>query len=277
MIRRAVLSKYMSFLLLLSLVGILSFPLFITLVTSVKSGKDVYSVPTTLLPKELNFKNYLDIFRVLDLFGALRSSLIVALVAASLTVLASVPAGYALARFRFKGRRPILFMILGGLMFSPVVVIISMYQIIFKVGLMNTYLALIIPYAAFALPFSIWLMLAFINAIPIEIDESAILDGASYSRILLRVIAPIGAPGIVTVFVYAFIQAWNEFLFANTFITSDSLKTLPVRLYEFVGQRGVEWQYMTASVVFATMPTVILFLLVQKWLVKGLASGAVRG
>jgi multiple sugar transport system permease protein len=203
--------------------------------------------------------------------------LIVATSSAILTVLISLPAGYALARFDFKGRQIILYTILGGLMFSPVVVLISIYQIIFKLGLMNTYFALIIPHTAFALPFSIWLILAFVNATPIEIDESANLDGASSTRVLFKIITPIIMPGIVTIFVYAYIQSWNEFLFANTFISSDNLKTLPVRLYEFVGYRGIEWQYMTASIVFATIPTLLLFLAVQKWLIKGLVSGAVRG
>jgi multiple sugar transport system permease protein len=259
------------------IVGLLSFPIYITLLTSVKSGSEVYTMPATWVPKDYLFSNYVEIFETLDLFSALKSSLLVATTSAILTVLISLPAGYALARFNFKGRQIILYTILGGLMFSPVVVLISIYQIIFQLGLMNTYFALILPHTAFALPFSIWLILAFVNSTPIEIDESASLDGASFTKILFKIITPIILPGIVTIFVYAYIQSWNEFLFANTFISSDSLKTLPVRLYEFVGYRGIEWQYMTASIVFATIPTLLLFLAVQKWLVKGLLSGAVRG
>jgi ABC-type glycerol-3-phosphate transport system permease component len=209
--------------------------------------------------------------------SALKSSLIVSISSALLTVIAALPAGYALARFHFFGRRFLLTAILAGLMFSPVVVLISIYQILFTVGLMNTYFALILPNTAFALPFSIWLTMAYVKSLPTEIDESAVLDGAGYSRILFTIVTPLIAPSVVTVFVYAFIQSWNEFLFSKTFITSESLKTLPVRLYEFVGYRGIEWQYMTASIVVTTVPCIILFFSVQRWLVKGLVSGAVRG
>jgi multiple sugar transport system permease protein len=275
--RKGILKRVFFTNVLFAIVGLLSFPIYITLLTSVKSGAEVYTMPATWVPQKLLFSNYFEIFQILNLFSALKSSLIVATSSAILTVLISLPAGYALARFDFKGRQIILYTILGGLMFSPVVVLISIYQIIFKLGLMNTYFALIIPHTAFALPFSIWLILAFVNATPIEIDESANLDGASSTRVLFKIITPIIMPGIVTIFVYAYIQSWNEFLFANTFISSDNLKTLPVRLYEFVGYRGIEWQYMTASIVFATIPTLLLFLAVQKWLIKGLVSGAVRG
>lgn len=256
---------------------ILGFPIVVTILTSLKSTSEVYTIPATWIPKEFLFRNYLEIFSKLDLVSALKSSLIVSISSASLTVIATLPAGYALARFHFFGRRFLLTAILAGLMFSPVVVLISIYQILSSAGLMNTYFALILPNTAFALPFSIWLTMAYVKSLPTEIDESAVLDGAGYSRILFTIVTPLIAPSVVTVFVYAFIQSWNEFLFSKTFITSESLKTLPVRLYEFVGYRGIEWQYMTASIVVTTVPCIILFFSVQRWLVKGLVSGAVRG
>lgn len=264
-------------LILVAFVAVLSFPVVITILTSLKSGEEVHTIPATWIPHDLLFKNYIEIFTKLDLVSAVKSSLIVSISSALLTVLAALPAGYAVARFHFFGRKILLSGILAGLMFSPVVVLISIYQILFAFGLMNTYFALILPNTAFALPFSIWLTMAYVKSLPSEIDESALIDGAGYSRILITIVTPLIAPSVVTVFVYAFIQSWNEFLFSKTFITSDSLKTLPVRLYEFVGYRGIEWQYMTASIVVTTIPCILLFFSVQKWLVKGLVSGAVRG
>lgn len=269
-------SKFFLIVVIVIFVLILSFPIVVTILTSLKSTAEVHTIPATWIPQKLLFQNYLEIFSKLDLVSALKSSLIVSISSALLTVFASLPAGYALARFHFFGRRFLLTAILAGLMFSPVVVLISIYQILFTVGLMNTYFALILPNTAFALPFSIWLTIAYVKSLPTEIDESALLDGAGYSRILFTIVTPLIAPSVVTVFVYAFIQSWNEFLFSKTFITSDSLKTLPVRLYEFVGYRGIEWQYMTASIIVTTIPCIILFFSVQKWLVKGLVSGAVR-
>lgn len=274
---RKLISKLGLLLILVVFVTVLSFPILVTILTSLKSGEEVHTIPATWVPRQLLFKNYLEIFTKLDLISALKSSLIVSISSALLTVLAALPAGYAVARFHFFGRKILLTGILAGLMFSPVVVLISIYQILFTFGLMNTYFALILPNTAFALPFSIWLTMAYVKSLPSEIDESAVLDGASYSRILVTIVTPLIAPSVITIFVFAFIQSWNEFLFSKTFITSDSLKTLPVRLYEFVGYRGIEWQYMTASIVVSTVPCIILFFSVQKWLVKGLVSGAVRG
>ena len=270
-------NRFFLLIVLAMFVLILSFPILVTILTSLKSSSEVHTIPATWIPQDMLFRNYLEIFSKLDLVSALKSSLIVSISSALLTVIAALPAGYALARFHFFGRRFLLTAILAGLMFSPVVVLISIYQILSTVGLMNTYFALILPNTAFALPFSIWLTMAYVKSLPTEIDESAVLDGAGYSRILFTIVAPLIAPSVVTVFVYAFIQSWNEFLFSKSFITSDSLKTLPVRLYEFVGYRGIEWQYMTASIVVTTVPCIILFFSVQRWLVKGLVSGAVRG
>lgn len=253
-----------------------AFPILITVITSLKASDEVHLSPPTWLPAIPRFENYVLMFQALDLGRALRNSVVVALGSAALVTGAAIPAGYALARFAFRGRRVFLLAVLGGLTFSPVVIVVSLYQILNSFGLIDNYLALIIPNAAFALPFSIWLSLAYIRGIPSELDDAAQVDGASLFAILTRVILPIAAPGVATVFIFSSIQAWNEFLLANTFMVTDAMKPLPVVLYSFVGYRGIEWQFLTSAIVFATVPAIALFLIVQRWLVGGLTGGAVK-
>lgn len=262
---------------LLVTLATLLFPLVIALITSLKTPIEVHESPPTWWPEHPQLRNYWDMFQALDLVGALRSTLIVSLGTALLTIVAAVPAGYALSRFQFAGRRVFLFGVLAGLTFSPVVIVVSLYQLLNSAGLINNYLALILPNTAFALPFCIWLCVAYIASVPEELDAAAMVDGANTWQVLTRIIAPVAVPGIVTIGIFSFIQSWNEFLFANTYMTSDDRKTLSVTLYSFVGYRGIEWQFLTAAIVFATVPAVVLFLCVQRWLVSGLANGAVRG
>lgn len=253
-----------------------AFPILITVITSLKASDEVHLSPPTWFPAVPRFENYGLMFEALDLGRALRNSVVVAMGSAMLATGAAIPAGYALARFEFRGRRAFLLAVLGGLTFSPVVILVSLYQILNSFGLIDNYLALIIPNAAFALPFSIWLALAYVRGIPTELDDAARVDGASLFVILTRVILPIAAPGVATIFIFSAIQAWNEFLLANTFMVTDAMKTLPVVLYSFVGYRGIEWQFLTAAIVFATVPAIALFLIVQRWLVSGLTGGAIK-
>lgn len=254
----------------------LLFPVVVALITSLKTPGEVHETPPTWWPQSPRFSNYVEMFSALDLVSALRVTLIVSLGTSALTIAAAVPAGYALSRFQFPGRRVFLFTVLAGLTFSPVVIVVSLYHLLNSAGLINSYAALILPNTAFALPFCIWLCVAYMVTIPAELDDAAMVDGANAWQVLTRIIVPVALPGIVTIGIFSFIQSWNEFLFANTYMIDDDKKTLSVTLYSFVGYRGIEWQYLTSAIVFATVPAVILFLLVQRWLVSGLASGAVK-
>lgn len=255
----------------------LAFPFVVAAITSIKAPGEVHQSPPTWWPETVQLGNYVDMFKALNLTNALKVSLIISIATAAVTAVTALPASYALARWEFPGRRVFLFAILGGLTFSPVVIVVPLYQLLNSAGLINNYLALILPNVAFSLPFSIWLCVAYIKTIPSELDEAAILDGANTWQVMTKIILPVALPGVATIAIFAFIQSWNEFLFANTFITADDKKTLSVTLYSFVGYRGIEWQYLTAAIVFATIPAVALFLCVQRWMVGGLASGAVRG
>lgn len=266
--------RWLGHLLLLLLLGILCFPYLVMLGTSVKSLPEVYTSPPTFIPHVFQLVNYLDMFRNFHIGIYFRNSLIIAGGATLITLLCAFPAGYALARLRFPGRRLLLFVILAVIMFSPVVVVISLFQLMARYGLLNNFFALMLVNAAFALAFCTWMMTAYLQTIPKELEEAAMLDGCSQFVAFIRVILPLARPGIATTVIFAFIQAWNEFLLANTLITSPEKKPLAVALYVFVGYHETKWQYLMSATTLATIPVVLLFLLVQRSLVQGLVAGA---
>lgn len=268
--------KMVGFVYLIFMLGIISFPAVIGFLTSFKTAKEVYTTPPTWIPKLIRLRNYIDMFQVLPLARAFLNSSIIALGASLLSIIAALPAGYSLARFNFPGRRAFLFFVLGSLMFSPVVIIVALYRIMEIYDLLNTYPSLILTNATFSLPFCIWLSTAYIRSIPDELDEAASIDGANRYQALWHIILPLSLPGIATVVIFSFIQAWNEFLLANTFMNTTEMKPLSVTLYNFVGYRGIEWQYISGAIILATIPAVAMFLLVQRWLISGLSLGAVK-
>jgi multiple sugar transport system permease protein len=261
---------------LVGMLLVLTFPFFVALLTSLKTPAEVYTTPPTWLPQFPRPQNYIDMFQALPLGRAFLNSLIIAVGSAGLTLLAALPAGYSLSRFEFPGRRAFLYFVLGSIMFSPVVIIVALYRLISMYGLLNKYPSLILTDATFSLPFCIWLATAYMRSIPRELDEAASIDGASRLQSMWHVVMPLALPGLVTVGVFAFIQAWNEFLLANTFMDTTAMKPLSVTLYDFVGYRGIEWQYLTGAVLLATIPAILLFLIVQRWIISGLTAGAVK-
>jgi multiple sugar transport system permease protein len=275
-VRQKTVSKAVGYAYLVLMLGIVSFPVFISLITSLKSSAEIYTLPPSWIPKDIRINNYLSMFKVLPLSRAFLNSVIVALGSGGLTLGAALPAGYALARLEFPGRRTFLFLVLSSIMFSPVVIIVALFRQFHSYGLLNTYASLILTDATFALPFSIWLATAYIRSIPRELEEAASVDGANRAKALWHVILPTSLPGVATVLIFGFIQGWNEFLLAYTFMITDNMKPLSVIMYSFVGYRGIEWQYVTGAILLAAIPAVTLFLIVQRWLIGGLTLGAVK-
>jgi multiple sugar transport system permease protein len=228
-------------------------------------------VPTSLSTETMQF--------FLDARGVL-PSVINSLVVATFTIIFGLalgtPAGYALARFRFAGRRTFLHIVVAMQMFAPVVLLIAAFQLMNRLGLLNTYWGLILMDATTTLPFAIWMLTGYFTTIPREIEEAAILDKAGRWRRLADHFVPLAMPGIVTVFVFTFIISWNEFLFALTFISDDTKRPLTVGLYGFVGRFATQWNFLMAGAALATLPVLALFLVIQRRLVSGLTAGAVK-
>ena len=256
---------------------ILLFPFFVMLSTMLKSGKDVYAVPPMWIPSHIEWSNFLTVWTQYDLASYYLASLIIAVGALIVNTLLSVPAAYAIARLRFPGRKAAMYLLLMIEMFSPVIVIISLFKVVARFGLLDSFGSLIILDALFTVAFNTWMMNGYFKTIPKDIEEAALIDGCNRVQTMTRIMLPIAVPGLVTVMIYAFIFAWNEFLFALTLMSSKNKMPLTIALYNFVGQYNTQWQYLTMAAFLALIPVLVLFYLIEKRLVAGLAGGAVKG
>lgn len=254
----------------------LLFPFFVMISTMLKSGKDVYAIPPFWIPSRFMFSNFITVWDEYKLFSYFKSSFIIALGATILNTLITVPAAYAVARLRFVGRKLFLYLFLVIQMFSPVVVVISLFKIMAGLGLLDTYISLIIAISVFTIAFTIWMMNGYFRSIPMEIEEAALIDGCTRVQTITRVMLPIATPGLVTAMIYTFIYAWNEFLFGLSFIQSQSKRPLTIGLYVFAGRWSTQWEYLTAAAFLAIIPVLILFYIIEKRLVAGLARGAIK-
>lgn len=252
------------------------FPFAYQLSTALRPRGEIFSFPPSWLPHTWAWQNFLDVWKAAPLLKYLMNSVMVAAGATIINVLLAVPAGYALARLRFPGRQLFRQLLLISQMFSPVVLIIGLFRFMSGLGLTDTPLSLILTYAALSVSFSTWFLDGYFRSVPEEIEEAAMVDGCSRVGALARVILPTSAPGLVAATVFAFIWAWNDFVIALTFISSPDKRTLPLGIYSFLGQYTVEWHYLMAAALIAVIPVVILFLLIERFLVKGLTAGAVK-
>lgn len=254
----------------------LMLPFYIIIITSIKTLKEVYVFPPTFFPKVIQWRNWLDVWTAVPLGRFLLSSVIISFGATFLTLICSIPAAWALARLRFPGRRSYLRLILITQMLSPIVILIPLFRLAVFFKLADTYWALIIFNAAFALSFAIWLMTSYFQSIPVEVEEAACVDGCSRLGTLWRITLPLAWPGVVTVVIFVFVTAWNEFLMAQTFLMSASKKPIPVGLFSLIGKYKIEWNLLSAAVIIGTVPTLILFMVIQRQIVRGLTMGAVK-
>ena len=255
---------------------VMLFPFFVMFSTMIKTSQEVYTIPPRWIPHHPTLVNFATVWVQYTLITYFKSSSIIAIAATLLNTLLSVPAAYAIARLRFVGRRFALYLFLVVQMFSPVVVVISLFKTFGALHLLDTYFSLVLMNAVFTMAFSIWLMSGYFRTIPVEIEEAAFIDGATRGQTITRIIMPIAAPGLVTTMIYTFIYAWNEFLFALSFIQSQSKMPLTLGLYRFVGRWSSQWHLLSTAAFLAIIPVLVLFYIIQHRLVAGLAGGAVK-
>jgi multiple sugar transport system permease protein len=252
------------------------------LITALTPGRDLYSVPAQYLPSTFAFDNFITVWEKAPLWSYLRSSLIIAGFATVVVLLVALPAAYYTARYRYRGRLLFLLLVLVTQMFAPTALVIGIYREFVTIGAVvpafgvNSYASLIIVNAAFNLAFSTWIMVAYFSTIPVELEEAASIDGASRLGVLRRVTLPLALPGIITATIFTFIAAWNEFVIALTLAQSPAIHPLTVGVTTFIGQYRVEWQYLFTSSLIAIVPVVILFIVIEKWLVGGLTAGSIK-
>ncbi|MEJ8307445.1 carbohydrate ABC transporter permease [Agrobacterium larrymoorei] len=253
------------------------FPFYYAILTSFKSGTALFEI--NYLPKSFSLGNYADVLANDSFLRNLANSLMVATCVVALSLLLAVTAAYALARVRFRGRALLLLTILSVSMFPQIAVLAGLFELIRWAGLFNTPLALIFSYMIFTLPFTVWVLTTFMRDLPVEIEEAAIVDGASPWVIITQVFLPLMWPALVTTGLLAFIAAWNEFLFALTFTSSNEQRTVPVAIALLSGssQFEIPWGTIMAASVIVTVPLVILVLIFQRRIISGLTAGSVKG
>jgi trehalose/maltose transport system permease protein len=253
------------------------FPFYYAILSSMKSGSELFRVD--YFPFKWNLGNYTAVFRDQPFATNIWNSLVVSFSVVVLSLFLGVTAAFALARIQFRGRAFLLVTILGVSMFPQVAVLSGMFQLIRGLGLYNHLTALVISYMIFTLPFTVWVLTTFMRELPKELEEAAILDGASAWLIIRRVFMPLMWPALVTTGLLAFIAAWNEFLFALTFTLTNQMRTVPVGIGLMSGASAYElpWGNIMAASVIVTVPLVVLVLAFQRRIVSGLTAGAVKG
>ena len=253
------------------------FPFYYALISSVESGSGLFE--PSFLPRTVEIGNYEAVFGEQPFARSILNSFMVAVATVAVTLFLAALAAYALGRIRFRGRRGVLFAVLTVSMFPQVAVLSGMFELIRALGLYDALPSLMLSYLILTLPFSIWVLTAFMRELPDEIEEAAILDGASRWTVLTRILAPLIAPALVTTGLLALIIAWNEFLFALTFTLSAEARTVPVAIALISGstQHELPWGIIMAASVIATVPMLVIVLLFQGRIVSGLTAGAIKG
>jgi len=264
--------------LLLMSIGIVLIPLFWMVSSSLKTEGELFQTPPSFIPERPTVGNYLRLFQEGVFWPYLRNSLIVSLLTTGVSIILAVFAGFALSAFRFRLRIPLLLFFISLQMFPMVVMLLTIFLFMNRLGLLNTYLSLVISYTSFALPFSIWMIKNYFDSIPKELIEASRIDGCSHLQVLKKIIFPVAAPGITAVAIFSFVTSWNEFLYAYTLTNTPRAQTLPPgMMLSYIGQFKIEWNEMMAACVISTLPTLLIFIFLQRFFVEGLTKGAVKG
>jgi multiple sugar transport system permease protein len=256
----------------------LGFPLLWLVSTAFKPPAELSQLTPTLFPVDWTWSNFQVAFAESQLPGALRNSFVVAVATAIITTLVALPAAYAIARYRSAVRNATIGWILISQVFPFILIVIPVFIVLKQIGLINTLPGLVIVYVVWALPFTLWMLQGYVAAIPRDLEEAASTDGANRFVILRAIIFPLLLPGLVATSMFAFINAWNEFFFALVIIQDPALQTAPLLLARYVGAEGsVNLGPLAATALITTLPSLIIFSIIQRKLVSGMLSGSVKG
>jgi multiple sugar transport system permease protein len=255
------------------------FPIYWMFVTSIKETVHVFDLPPEIFPSTPTLEHYLHLDQgSIKVSVFFMNSVINSIGTVLLAIVLAVLAAYALSRVKFRFRKAVSVGILTTQMFPLVVLLIPLYLLYKNLRLLNTYQGLILAFTSFTLPFSIWMLKGFIDSVPIEVEESAFMDGCTRLQILTRILLPLIIPGVVATGVFAFLDAWNNLLFPLMLVSQPSMKTLPPgMILAFAGEFKHDWGGMMATSVIVSLPVVVAFVLVQRFLVEGLTRGAIKG
>ena len=253
------------------------FPFYWAVVTSVKPDRELFTVPVRYWPSSPTLEHYAKVISGSNFLLYFGNSLLVATGASVIVVMVAILSGYSLSRFRFRGRSASTWLFLATQMFPGVLLVGPLYSMFARMHLLNDLVGLVLIYATLNVPFTTFLMRGFYDQIPREIEEAAVVDGCTRLGAIRSVLVPVLWPGLAASFSFVFVAAWSELLFAVMFINSDELRTIPVGLSLYVGKFNISWGEMMAASVFALVPVMVMFAVIQRYLVQGLSLGAVKG
>jgi multiple sugar transport system permease protein len=258
-----------------------AFPLYTIVITSLKPLRDVQAV-WRWVPSQVTLRPYLEMWETVPLARYFMNSLIISTCSTVIAVLIAILAAYAISRYRFRGRQPFRFLILSTEMFPGILFLLPLFIIfvnieqIIGIKLYGSYTGLVITYLTFALPFSIWMLVGFFDTIPRELEEAAMVDGATALGALFRILIPLSTPGIIAVGIFAFLTAWGEVLFASV-LTDEGTRTLAIGLQGYSTRSDVYWNQLMAASIVVSVPVVAAFLALQRYFVQGIAATGVKG
>jgi trehalose/maltose transport system permease protein len=257
------------------------FPFYWALRSSIAPNTELFATPVSYFPRHPTLSNYRLVFENRQFVRSLLNSTIVAFAVTALSLLIGTLGSYALGRFKFHGRAAVLYLILSMTMFPQIAILGALYTMVNRLHLYNRLGALVLTYLLFTLPFTVWVLTSFFRGMPGELEEAAYVDGATPLQTFYRVLLPLATPALVTTGLLAFIQAWNEFIFALSFTQTPEHRTVPLAIFFFVPQTGggfeIPWGQIMAATVIVTVPLVVLVLIFQRRILAGLTAGAVKG
>lgn len=263
---------------LLAIIFTLSLPFFWLLSTSFKPQQDILSRVPKWIPERPTLEHYYNVLFETDIPLYFKNSLVVALGTSVVCVLLTSLAAYALSRFNFPGKSLYTFFILASQMFPSVLFLAPLFIVLKNYGLINSQMGLIVAYSTFVMPFTTWLLKGYFDSLPVDLEEAALTEGATRWQALFYIVIPLAAPGMATTILFAFLFSWHEFLFAFTYIYSDKLRTLPPGVgLTFAFDLGANFGNMMVMSAIMTLPVVLLFIFLQRYIVQGLTAGAVKG
>lgn len=273
--RKYTIKQYMLLLAAIVITGVFLFPIYWMITTSIKPIQDIFSTPPIIIPKVIQFDAYIkNLIEDQSLLPYLKNSFIIATGTVLLTLLIALPSAYALARFKLKGTSIFLLILLITQMIPGIMTAMPLFILFSKIDLLNSYWALIIGNTTTALPFAIIVMRPFFLSIPRGLEDAAVIDGCNAFTAFIRVILPLTKPAVLTVGTFSFLFAWGDLIFALTLATDEKIRPLTMGITKFIGQYGTQWDNLMAVSTIATAPIIIVFLLLQKYIVSGITAGS---
>ncbi len=262
---------------LIFLMVIMIFPFYWMIKTSLESNSNIFKFPPSFIAEKADFSSFVNIFTRLPLLQWFYNSLLVSILVTLFSMVISSFAAYSLSRFPSRLNTTIGFLILTTQMFPGTLLLLPIYMIFRSMGLIDSHIGIIIAYTTFSLPVCIWMLKAYFDTVPIEIEESALIDGCSKIGILIKMILPLSLPGFVATSIYTFIQGWDEFVYVFLLLSTKAKWLLSIGLFSLIGEYTTPWNWLMAAATVYTLPAVLLFLFLQRYLVSGVTSGAVKG